>query len=300
MVKIGVIGRGGSLHSAIEHFSTTDGVLLSGVFESGQETESFFSPSIQALSEVSDALYILESAPNPFEVSAQGLRQGKHIFLEQISSLSVDETEQLLKSRKEANVKCLIGSQELCHPAFLAIRNHPVNPLFIKSERSIPYDIMSTENIILDMMIKDITVVLNVVKSDIKRIGANGHRVMSEQTDVANARLEFSNGCVAVFTVDKNASQRRNHLKLYEENKIVSIDFESNTTLVSLPPEKDSSHLNIIQLPLEDKNPFRYQLENFRDSITINANPLLKLREGYEKLDIAHKILKKILSSSEE
>ncbi len=299
MVQIGVIGNGESMRTAIEYLRTTDGVSFSGAYSADEKDEnSFFKNSVE-LVDTSDALFILASASDPFEIAVQAFRHGKHVFLEQISTLRVDEIEQLLKSRKEANVKCMIGSTELCHPAFLAIRNQPLNPFFIEAERKVEFDKHQSKNIILDLMMKDIALVLNIVKSDIKRISANGHKVMSDQTDVANARLEFSNGCVAVLTVDKNATHGQSRLKFYEENKIASIDLEANTAEISTRSANTGS-LEITRLPLEEKDAFRYQLENFRDSITANANPLLKLREGYEKLDIAHKILKKILSSGDE
>ncbi len=304
MVRIGIIGSMERIRSTMNYFRTTEGIVISGVLCNDQTCEEQggirTANDYTQLIEWSDAIYILSCAQDQYETSVQSFRQGKHVFLEQISTLSVDQIEQLLKSRKEANVKCIIGSQELCHPAFLAIKKQTASPLFIVSQRNVVFDPENTKNIILELMMKDIAVVLNLAKSDIKRIWANGHKIMSEQTDVANARLEFSNGCVAVLAVDKNASHTKSHLKIYTEKNILSIDFELNRTSILHHPLNDQRILTSIDLPLEETDPFRYQLENFRDSILTNADPLLKLREGYKKLDIAHKILKKILSSGEE
>jgi hypothetical protein len=304
MVKIGIVGNIEQLGSNAEYFLTTDNISISGLYHNGQIKENIegitsFS-NLNTLLDVSDAIFILASEQDSYEISIQAFRNGKHVFLEQISTLSVDQIGQLLKSRKEANVKCMVGSKELCHPAFLAISHQQLTPLFIESQRSITYNKDNTKNIILDLMMKDIAVVLNIVKSDIKRIWANGHKILGDQTDMANARLEFSNGCVAVLSVDKNSQHNQSHLKIYEEANITSIDFELSQTSVLTIAERDNSLLTSTLLPLEEVDPFRYQLENFRDSILTDANPLLKLREGYEKLDIAHKILKKILSSGDE
>ena len=304
MVKIGIIGNIEHLGSNVEYFLTIKNVNISGAYCDGQGIENIagiqsFS-DLNTLLELSDAIYILASEQDPYEISIQAFRNGKHVFLEQISTLSVDQIGQLLKSRKEANVKCMIGSKELCHPAFLAVSHQHLTPLFIESQRSLIFDKDNSKHIILDLMMKDIAVVLNIVKSDIKRIWANGHKIIGDQNDMANARLEFSNGCVAVLSVDTNSQHSQSHLKIYEEHKITTIDFELSQTSVLTRAENDNSLLTATLLPLEEADPLRYQLENFRDSILTDANPLLKLREGYEKLDIAHKILKKILSSGDE
>ncbi|HOZ52359.1 MAG TPA: Gfo/Idh/MocA family oxidoreductase [Chitinophagaceae bacterium] len=304
MVRIGVIGKGEQTKSQIENIQHTKDIKLSGLFITDEtdirsdQTNRFY--SFKELLSQSDAIYILESCNDAYKYALEGFRNGKHVFLEQISSFSTDEIEILLNSRKEANVKCMIASLELGHPAFLSIRNEIKNPLFIEAKRHLQYEINSEKDIILDIMLKDIAIILNIVKSDIKRISANGIQINSKQTDLANVRLEFANGCVAVLSANKTASSPESMISIYETQKMSLIDFENSTTSIISFSAHGEKEVKQLILPPLTKHPFIYQLENFRDTIAGEADPLLKLRGAYEKIDIAQKILKKINSYKEE
>ncbi len=304
MVKIGVIGKGGQINSHIEYFRSTSNVELSAVYITDTsvklKTACPVYSSLDELIEISDAIYILETDDSPFEIVLKAFRNGKHVFIEHISALSLNEIEELLNSRKEANVKCMIGSTVLCHPVYMAIKNETINPQFIESQRRIANDKNDSRNIILDLMLQDLAIVLNMVKSEIKRISANGLKVMNDTVDIANARLEFSNGCVAILTVSKTGMSDENYINFYEENKVLSIDFKHSKAFTYTKSRNSEGQIEPTYLTSAPIDSFQYQLENFRDSIAENAIPLLKLREGYEKLDIAHKILKKINSFNED
>jgi predicted dehydrogenase len=304
MVRIGVIGKGEQTNSQIDNIQLTNDIQLSGLFitdETNIQTEHTIRfHSFKELLSHSDAIYILESCNDAFKYALEGFRNGKHVFLEQISSFSTDEIEILLNSRKEANVKCMIASLELGHPAFVSIRNEIKNPLFIEAKRCLAYEKNSSKNIILDIMLKDIAIILNIVKSDIKRISANGIQIMTKETDLANVRLEFANGCVAILSANKIASMPESIITIYETQKISLVDFKNSTTsIISFSSEGEKEVRQLTLSPLK-KHPFIYQLENFRDTIAGEADPLLKLRGAYEKIDIAQKILKKINSYKEE
>ena len=300
MVKIGVIGTVEQLRSYASYFQLTDGVILSGILYTNEETPEhdiriFKTPEDLYLE--SDAVYIFNDSSNHFDLALQAIQNGKHIFLEDLKGFNLAETSQLLKSSKEANVKCIGGSPELCNPVYLAAKLEISNPIFIEVVRSKSNAETGEDNIISGMMLRDITMIMDMVKSDIRRISANGAKVMSEKFTIANARLEFFNGCVAVLTARNTTTINECHMHIYDDNKIIHLDLEHDIATITTT---ENNVLRSSELPVKEVPVFGYQLENFRDNILLNAEPIVSLRSSYEKADIASRILKKINSFSEE
>ena len=300
MVKIGVIGTVKQLDSYARYFQLTDGVMLSGVLYTDLETPDpaihiFQNP--EELYQGSDAVYLFPNSSNQFDIALQSIQNGKHIFLEDLSGFTLTETSQLLTSSKEANVKCIGGSPELCHPVYVAAKKESVNPLFIDVIQSKAHGSHQGHNIISEMMSKDITIILDMVKSDIKRIWANGAKVMSDQFDIANVRLEFFNGCVAVLTARNTTIMNERKMTIYDEKKIIHLDLKNEIAEIST---KEDGILKTSVSHAKEISLFKYQLDNFRDCILLHAEPIVSLRGSYENADISSRILKKINSFSEE
>src|SRR5208283_128320 len=117
---------------------------------------------------------------------------------------SLKEAKSLIDLAKEANVKVQVGHVERFNPAFLAALPYFNNPMFIETHRLAEFNPRGTDvPVILDLMIHDIDIILSVVKSNIKKISASGVAVVSDTPDIANARIEFDNGCVANLTASR-------------------------------------------------------------------------------------------------
>ncbi|MGN9422016.1 Gfo/Idh/MocA family protein, partial [Enterococcus faecium] len=132
---------------------------------------------------------------------------------------------------REANVKLQVGHVERFNPAFLAIKDIPLNPMFIEVHRLAQFNPRGTEvSVILDLMIHDIDIILSLVKSDVKSIAASGVNVMTETPDIANVRIEFNNGCVANLTSSRISMKKMRKMRLFQKDAYIGIDFLEKKT----------------------------------------------------------------------
>lgn len=305
MVKIGVFGKLEDANHLSKELIGVNELLLTGYFNPLQEEapQSNFGKikcfqSFDELLDSSDALYIADIACDIFEVASMAFRNTKHIFFEQISTLSLEEVESLLNNSKEANVKCVVGSNELSKAAYIFLQQHSANPSLIETQRQIELELKNQEHIVFDIIIKDIAMVLQLVKSDIKRIIVKASNVFKDSTDILNVRLEFANGCIANLMVNTSAWKSRSKLMLYETGKMVSADFIENKVKYALQ-HKDGSNV-VESFNFDDRSTYAYQLNNFKNHILHGETSMLTLRDGYEKLSIAYKIAEKINSGTED
>ena len=206
MLKIGVLGAGhlGKIH--IKCIQETKEYELIGFYDpdesvSTQVEKDFGIPEfndIQALIKSVDVVDIVTPTISHFECATQALKEFKHVFIEKPVVNTPEEAKQLIALANEAEVKIQVGHVERFNPAFTAALPYFKQPLFIETHRLAMFNPRGTDvPVILDLMIHDIDIVLSVVKSNIKKINASGVPVVSDTPDIANARLEFDNGCVA-------------------------------------------------------------------------------------------------------
>jgi predicted dehydrogenase len=133
--------------------------------------------------------------------SCHQIRQTR--FIEKPISNTIEEAEEIITLANEYNVKGQVGHVERFNPAFIATKNMIENPMFIETHRLAEFNSWHRCSVVLDLMIHDIDVILSVVQSKVKNISASGVSVISETPDIANARIEFENGCVANLTASK-------------------------------------------------------------------------------------------------
>ncbi|MBA3283877.1 MAG: gfo/Idh/MocA family oxidoreductase, partial [Nitrosopumilus sp.] len=170
-------------------------------------------------------------------------------------------------------------------------------------------------SVILDLMIHDVDIVLKIVNSDVKKISASGVAVISNKPDIANARIEFDNGCVANLTASRISMKVMRKMRLFQKDSYISIDFyEKETEILSLTKaNKNDDALTIrintggkfeekaIQLDkpeIENVNAIKMELELFCKSIINDSEPVVTITDGYHALQVAHQIISKIEKNS--
>ncbi len=212
---------------------------------------------------------------------------------------------------KEANVKCQIGHVERYNPAYLALADLNIRPMFIEAHRLAQFNPRGTDvSVILDLMIHDIDIVMSLVKSPVKRISASGVSVLSETADIANARIEFDNGCVANLTSSRISLKRMRKMRLFQRDAYIGIDFLEKKTeiikmkdgdapqeLLDIPISLGNGEQKIIsvQLPeITEINAIKTELTEFSSSILHNKPERVSVYDGYQAMDVAHQILKKM------
>jgi predicted dehydrogenase len=319
MLKIGIFGAGhlGKIH--IRQWLEIENVTIVGFYDPDDQqaaaTATQFGivrfTDIEELIKAADALDIVSTTTSHYEIAKKCLQRSKHLFIEKPLAHTLDEGRELVSMVKEANVKCQVGHVERYNPAFLALGDYEVKPMFIEAHRLAQFNPRGTDvSVILDLMIHDIDVVMCLVKSPVKRISASGVSVLSETADIANARIEFDNGCVANLTSSRISLKKMRKMRLFQRDAYISVDFlEKRTEIIRL--KDDGDPIGAMDLPIEigngeqkiisvempeilPINAIKTELAEFATAILDDKPVRVSVYDGYQAMDVAHHILKKM------
>ncbi len=320
MLKIGVLGAGhlGKIHikciKEIEDyefigFYDPDNTIAVDV-EKEYNIQNF--KSIDDLINAVDAVDIVTPTVSHYECAAKALRKSKHVFIEKPLTTTLKEAKSLIELAKEANVKVQVGHVERFNPAFLAALPYFDNPMFIETHRLAQFNPRGTDvPVILDLMIHDIDIILSVVKSNIKKISASGVSVVSDTPDIASARIEFDNGCVANLTASRISLKNMRKSRFFQRNAYISVDFlkkESEiiriknvegepdplSVIIDLENGKGKKQIFFEKPDVTPVNAIKLEMKTFHDAIIENLTPPVTIIDGYNSLELAYKIIDKL------
>lgn len=267
--------------------------------------------SAAALMAVSEAVDIVTSTTAHYGLVKQALQMGRHVFVEKPLAATLEEASELVHLCRESNLIAAVGHVERFNPALLALsaEKQALQPMFVESHRLATYNPRGTDvSVILDLMIHDIDIVLHLVKSPLRRVSASGVAVVSKSFDIANARLEFVNGCVANLTASRISLKKMRKMRLFQRDAYISLDFlEKKTEVVrlgeaadegfALPIELgDGSQQTIsVHLPtVPVVNAIREELTDFTEAVRHSRQPAVSLQDGFAAMDVAYQILEKM------
>lgn len=317
MLKIAVFGTGhlGKFH--LNNWKEIEGVELVGFYDPNDKAAKAVAEKYQLqrytdpeeLMALCDAADIVAPTNYHFELCQLAVRKGKHVFVEKPMCNTMDEANELVKLVREANIKLQVGHVERFNPAFLAVKDLKLNPMFIEVHRLSQFNPRGTEvSVILDLMIHDIDIIMSLVKSDVKNVYANGVAVMTDTPDIANVRIEFDNGCVANLTSSRISMKKMRKIRLFQRDAYIGIDFlEKKSEIIRMknPDDKEAFTFDIetnhgkktiaISNPVvKEVNAIKMELEHFRDAV-LHDNPIpVSEVDGLRAMDVAHQILQKI------
>lgn len=317
MLKVGVIGAGhlGKFH--LNNWADIPGVQLVGFCDTDDRIAVHVAEKYQlrryldagSLMDACDAVDIVAPTTSHFVLCEAAIKKGKHVFVEKPLANTMEEARELVKLAREANIKFQVGHVERFNPAFLALKDFGIHPMFIEVHRLAQFNPRGTDvSVILDLMIHDIDIILSLVKSNVNYISANGVAVMSDTPDIANVRIEFDNGCVANLTSSRISMKKMRKMRLFQKDAYIGIDFlEKKTEIIKLntPDDKNVFTFDIetnngkktiaIANPVIDEvNAIKQELEAFCQAILNNTETLVNVVDGYRAMDVAHQILEKI------
>ncbi len=325
MLKIGVLGAGhlGKIH--IKCILQLDEYELIGFYDADATVsknvaeefnlKAFY--SIQELIQEVDVVDIVTPTLSHFECAKSAIIASKHIFIEKPITNTTEEAKSLISLSSEANVKVQIGHVERFNPAFLSVQDRIENPMFVETHRLAEFNPRGTDvSVIHDLMIHDIDIILSVVKSNVKRISANGVAVVSDTPDIANARIEFDNGCVANLTASRVSIKSMRKTRIFQKNAYISIDFSNKTSevlqlknvvgepdpfsvVLDLGAEKGKKEIIFDKPQITENNAIKDELKSFAKSINSNETPLVTVEDGYNALRIASIINDKMKFTSD-
>ncbi|GAB5401450.1 MAG: Gfo/Idh/MocA family oxidoreductase [Aureisphaera sp.] len=316
MLKAGVLGAGhlGKIH--LKLLNQSNKYELIGFFDADTEASQKISEefgyksfsSLEALIDACDVVDVVTPTIFHFEVAEKVIRAGKHLFIEKPITQTVEEAEKLLALAKEFNVKGQVGHVERFNPAFMAVRDKFENPMFIEAHRLAEFNPRGTDvPVVLDLMIHDIDAILSVVKSDVKSVSASGVSVISETPDIANARIEFQNGCVANLTASRISMKKMRKARFFQRDAYISVDFlEKKCEVVKMKdaPETPDDFAMILtnaegvkkqiyfdNPEIDSNNAILDELETFADAITNDTTPIVTLEQGTNALRVAMQVI---------
>jgi len=319
MLKIGVFGAGhlGKIH--IQQWQEIEAVELTGFYDpddvqAATTISQYQVPrynNIDSLINAVDAVDIVATTSSHYEIAKRCLLAGKHVFIEKPLAHTLEEGKELVKLVNEANVKCQVGHVERYNPAFIALGEQSLHPMFIEAHRLAQFNPRGTDvSVILDLMIHDIDIVLCLVKSPVKRISASGVSVLSETADIANARIEFDNGCVANLTSSRISLKKMRKIRLFQRDAYIGIDFLDKKTeiirmkesgspdgMMDFPIEIGNGEKKIISVQLPEiapLNAIKTELSEFAMAVIHDRPVRVSVYDGYQAMDVAHQILKKM------
>ncbi|MFT4697184.1 MAG: putative dehydrogenase [Flavobacteriaceae bacterium] len=316
MLKAGVLGAGhlGKIHLKLLNQSLK--YELVGFYDANKEAsekivQEFGYKSFQSMEALIDACDIVDVVTPTiyhFDCAKKVIEAGKHLFIEKPITNTVEEAETIRELAKKHKVKGQVGQVERFNPAFSAVNHQISNPMFIEAHRLAEFNPRGTDvSVVLDLMIHDIDAILSVVKSDVKTVTASGVSVISETPDIANARIEFENGCVANLTASRISMKNMRKARFFQKDAYISVDFlEKKCEVVKMkdaPKNPDDFAMILTNAEgikkqiyfdnptVDPNNAILDELETFADAINNNTTPIVSLSQGTEALRVAMQVI---------
>jgi len=316
MLKAGVLGAGhlGKIHLRL--LNQSEKYNLVGFYDADEDNAkkveaefgyTYFN-SIEKLIDAVDVVDIVTPTLSHFDCAKQAISKGKHIFIEKPITNTVEEAETLRNLVANHGVKGQVGHVERFNPAFIGVKDMLDKPMFIETHRLAEFNPRGTDvPVVLDLMIHDIDIILSVVKSKVKSLSASGVSVISDTPDIANARIEFENGCVANLTASRISLKNMRKTRFFQRDAYISVDFlEKKCEVVKMKdaPQNPGDFDMILQNAeglkkqiyfdnpeIANNNAILDELETFADAITNNTRPIVTLHDGTEALRVATMII---------
>ena len=316
MLKVGVLGAGhlGKIHLRL--LAQSEKYDLIGFYDPSTENVknvvmNFGYKSFDSIDELIDAVDVVDIVTptlSHFDCAKNAIEKGRHIFIEKPITNTVLEAEAIKTLASQYHVKGQVGHVERFNPAFTAVKDKINNPMFIETHRLAEFNPRGTDvPVVLDLMIHDIDIILSVVKSKVKNVQASGISVISKTPDIANARIEFENGCVANLTASRISMKNMRKTRFFQKDAYISVNFlskESEVVRMKDVPEKPDEFAMILQNDegikkqiyfetpeITNNNAILDELETFADAIINNTTPVVTLENGADALRVAQRII---------
>jgi predicted dehydrogenase len=309
-LRVGVVGVGylGRFHA--EKYASMDAVDLVGVADinmsqaasiAGKYRTTAYSTYQDLFGKV-DAVSIVVPTQSHFTVAMDFLENDVDVLLEKPMTTTLEEADELIRCADSKGLIIQVGHLERFNPAVVALKDIVRKPMFIESHRLSIYKDRGTDvSVVLDLMIHDIDIILNFVRSEVSEIRAAGISVIAENVDIANARLEFQNGCVANVTASRISTKNERKIRLFQKDAYVSVDFTSQEiTVIQQDSKKDDGlipGMEINQLCFTKGDALQDEIKSFVQSVVNRKAPQVTGQMGRDALKIALIIMEQIKKS---
>ena len=239
-----------------------------------------------------DAVSIVVPTQLHHAVAKEFLAHGVHVMLEKPMTVTVAEADELIALAKQKNLVLQIGHLERFNSAVMALEKVLDRPQFIESHRLAPFKPRGADvNVVLDLMIHDIDIIQNLVRSPITKIDTNGVTVLTKEIDIANARLHFENGCVANVTASRVSMKPQRKMRIFQPDAYISVDFQDKVLSVHRKGNKEMfpgiPEITSEESVFENSDAIRAELEAFLAAIEQGTPPPVTGEDGRDALKTA-------------
>jgi predicted dehydrogenase len=296
-LPVGVIGVGylGQHHARL--YSRMEGVRLVGVVDTDAERAASVArearcavfPDLDRLLKEVKAVSVVVPTVLHHEIALRCLEAGLDVLLEKPMTTTLEQADALIAAADRRGTVLQIGHLERFNGAVLAVEPYLTTPRFIESHRLGPFMERGTDvDVVLDLMIHDIDMVLSLVRSPVEDIRAVGVPVLSSQVDIANARIEFANGCAANVTASRVSKDKMRKIRVFQPDTYISIDYQKQDAVV-YRRIMESGQPKIVFEPvrIQKDEPLKLELESFVRAVTQRTTPVVSGRDGREALRVA-------------
>ncbi|MDR1595429.1 MAG: Gfo/Idh/MocA family oxidoreductase [Puniceicoccales bacterium] len=303
-LKCGVVGVGylGQHHARI--YAALEGCFLVGVCDANAERAGEISSkfgcevfgSVEELGEVCDCVSVATPTSSHCEVSISLIEKNCHLLIEKPLTTSADEAEKILKAAEGSDRILQVGLIEHYNPVMKFLENSVSSPKFVVSQRLAPFSGRGTEvGVVLDLMIHDIGIILQLVKAEVESIDAVGVKVLSKTEDIANARLHFTNGCIADLNASRVSEKKLREIRIFQPQTYLSLDFTSQSGHLI---EMVDGVIRRSEIPIEKEEPLRTEIASFVNCVKNHSEPKIDIHFGKRTLELALRITNLISSSA--
>ncbi|MGH7427889.1 MAG: Gfo/Idh/MocA family oxidoreductase [Candidatus Methylomirabilaceae bacterium] len=314
LVRVGVVGVGyvGEHHARI--YSELPGVELVGLVdidearlsEVGARHRAFLSRDYRELLGKVDAVSVAVPTLLHYPIAKELLEFGIDVLVEKPIAQSLTQADDLVAIAKADARIFQVGHIERFNGAVKALESVVNGPGFIECHRLGPFAARGTDvDVVLDLMIHDIDIILNLIKEPVTAVSAVGVPVISDQVDIANARLQFASGCVANLTASRVSVERVRRVRIFQRDTFISLDYSQQEITIyhRVPGVEDGAGQPAPKILKEDMSidkaePLRVELESFVECVRGRTRPLVSGEEGRDALRVASQIVEKFSGRS--
>ncbi len=246
-----------------------------------------------------DAVSLVVPTSLHYKIAREILKAGIHCLVEKPITETVEEASELILIANQNRLILQVGHVERFNSVMMGIEKILVEPQFIESTRLAPFTLRSTDvSVILDLMIHDIDLILDLVRSPVRQITASGISVLSDTIDIANARIEFDNRCLANFTASRISQKRERKLRIFQKDTYISADLQEKILAVNRKgePDKETGFKNITheEIKYEDNDALNQEIHDFIHAIQTHSRPRVNGEDGRRALETAIEISSQI------
>lgn len=303
VLQCGVVGVGhmGSIHARV--YSELPQTELAGVYDpdDGQAQKICAKyrcrrfATLEEMAEACDAATVAVPTDMHCEVALELLSRGVHLLIEKPICTSLDEAERILAMADKKGALVQVGHSEHFNPVMSFLEENVADPRYITAERLAPFNPRGTEvGVVLDLMIHDIGIILRLVRSKVKKVDSVGVNVLSSTEDIANARIEFENGCVANVSTSRVSLKKVRKIRVFQPRTYLSMDFLDQAGYLLVQEGERPTDIKRRRVPIEKGEALPRELGSFADAILQAGEVKVPGSLGKTALELATKITEQI------